>query len=102
MTEIRQAILAGALGSAALGPAAAQEQLGRIGFPNSGSAKAQPPFIRGVLLLHNLHYHEAAQAFRQAQKADPAFALAYWGEALTSWRPSSFDQPLIDVRRSMR
>jgi tetratricopeptide (TPR) repeat protein len=83
VTAIRQAMLAGALGFAALGSAAAQEQLGKISFPNSGSAEAQPQFIRGVLLLHNFHYDQAAGAFRQAQQADPGFALAYWGEALT-------------------
>jgi len=83
VTVIRQVILAGALGSAALGPAAAQEQLGKISFPNSGSAEVQPHFIRGVLLLHNFHYDQAAEAFRQAQQTDPGFALAYWGEALT-------------------
>jgi tetratricopeptide (TPR) repeat protein len=83
VTVIRQVILAGALGSATLGPAAAQEQLGKISFPNSGSAEVQPHFIRGVLLLHNFHYDQAAAAFRQAQQIDPGFALAYWGEALT-------------------
>jgi len=83
VTWIRQAILIGVIGSAALVPAAAQEQLGKISFPNSGRAEAQPHFIRGVLLLHNFHYEQAAEAFRQAQKADPGFALAYWGEALT-------------------
>ena len=83
MTVTRQAILIGALGSAAFAPAAAQDQLGKISFPNSGSAEVQPYFIRGVLLLHNFQYPEAAEAFRQAQKTDPAFALAYWGEALT-------------------
>ena len=83
MTVIRQAILAGALGCGALAPVAAQEQLGKISFPNSGSAEAQPQFIRGVLLLHNFHYEQAAAAFRQAQATDPGFALAYWGEALT-------------------
>ena len=83
MTVIRQAILIGALGSAALGSAAAQDQLGKISFPNSGSAEVQREFIRGVLLLHNFQYPEAAEAFRQAQKTDPGFALAYWGEALS-------------------
>ncbi len=83
MSVIRQAVLVGALGSAALGRVTAQERLGKISFPNSGSAKVQPQFIRGVLLLHNFQYGEAAEAFRQAQKTDPGFALAYWGEALT-------------------
>jgi tetratricopeptide (TPR) repeat protein len=62
--------------------------LGKISFPNSGSAAAQPAFIRGVLLLHSFEYDDAIAAFRQAQQADPGFALAYWGEAL------SYDQPL--------
>jgi tetratricopeptide (TPR) repeat protein len=33
-------------------------------------------------------YEDAIDAFRAAQKADPSFALAYWGEAM------SFSQPL--------
>jgi tetratricopeptide (TPR) repeat protein len=63
--------------------AGAQERLGTIRFPNSGTPAAQPHFVRGVLLLHSFHYDEAADAFRRAQRADPGFALAYWGEALT-------------------
>jgi tetratricopeptide (TPR) repeat protein len=62
--------------------------LGRISFPNSGSQAAQAPFIRGVLLLHSFEYDDAIAAFREAQRIDPGFALAYWGEAL------SYNQPL--------
>jgi tetratricopeptide (TPR) repeat protein len=62
--------------------------LGKISFPNSGSPSAQPAFVRGVLLLHSFEYDDAIAAFREAQKADPGFALAYWGEAL------SYNQPL--------
>ena len=62
--------------------------LGRISFPNSGRPTAQPSFIRGVLLLHSFEYDDAIAAFREAQRLDPAFALAYWGEAL------SYNQPL--------
>ena len=57
--------------------------LGAIDFPTSGAPAAQPSFIRGVLLLHSFEYRDAAQAFREAQRIDPRFALAYWGEALT-------------------
>ncbi|HEU4994895.1 MAG TPA: hypothetical protein VFT29_08745 [Gemmatimonadaceae bacterium] len=57
--------------------------IGTIVFPNSGNAAAQEPFLRGVAFLHNFEYAAAADAFRAAQKADPGFALAYWGEALT-------------------
>jgi hypothetical protein len=63
------------------------QTLGRITFPNSGRPEAQASFIRGVLLLHSFEYEDAAQAFRQAQQADPGFALAYWGEAMTYTHP---------------
>ena len=69
-------------------PARPPASLGRISFPTSGSAQAQAPFVRGVLLLHSFEYDDAIAAFRQAQRIDPAFAMAYWGEAL------SYDQPL--------
>ena len=69
------------------GPAAADEGLGRIAFPNSGSAAAQPHFVRGVLLLHSFEFDDAAEAFRQARQVDPGFAMAYWGEALTHNHP---------------
>ena len=68
-------------------PALCEEKLGIIDFPNSGNAAAQEPFLRGVLLLHNFEYGDAAAAFREAQNADPDFALAYWGEALSHYRP---------------
>ncbi len=63
------------------------QNLGALDFPNSGSKEAQGPFLRGVLLLHSFEYDDAAEAFRKARRADPDFALAYWGEALTFYRP---------------
>jgi len=57
--------------------------LGQISFLNSGAPQAQADFIEGVLFLHNFEYEDAARAFRRAQQADPDFALAYWGEAMT-------------------
>ncbi len=59
------------------------QSLGRISFPTSGAAAAQPAFIRGVLYLHSFEYESAAEAFREAQRLDRTFAMAYWGEALT-------------------
>ena len=38
--------------------------------------------------LHSFGYEDAIDAFRAAQKIDPTFAMAYWGEAM------SFSQPL--------
>jgi tetratricopeptide (TPR) repeat protein len=63
------------------------EGLGHIDFPNSGPAAAQEAFVRGVLLLHSFEYEDAAEAFREAQKVAPDFALAYWGEAMTNCHP---------------
>jgi tetratricopeptide (TPR) repeat protein len=64
--------------------------LGRVSFPNSGRPAAQEPFLLGVALLHSFEYERAARAFREAERADPGFALAYWCEALTAshilWR----------------
>src|SRR6185436_8694762 len=69
-------------------PVAAAEELGRIDFPTTASPEAQKHFLRGVAALHSFWYDEAADAFRAAQQAEPGFALAYWGEAMT------FDHPI--------
>ena len=63
------------------------QELGDVSFANSGAKAAQEPFQRGLALLHSFEYEEAAEAFREAQKADRAFALAYWGEAFTYTHP---------------
>lgn len=78
-------------GMAAAFPAAAQyAELGRVSFANSGAAEAQEPFLKGVAALHSFWYGEARILFREAQAADPGFAMAHWGEAMT------YDQPLWD------
>jgi tetratricopeptide (TPR) repeat protein len=64
------------------------QELGTITFPNSGAAAAQGAFLEGVKGLHSFQFDEAAVAFQRAQKADPSFAMAYWGEAM------SFNHPL--------
>jgi tetratricopeptide (TPR) repeat protein len=76
------------LTSAAWSPVLGQDrQLGTIEFANSGAAAAQASFELGVLLLHSFEYADAAEAFRRAQSIDEAFALAYWGEAMTYNHP---------------
>ncbi|HXI03095.1 MAG TPA: hypothetical protein VNI57_07950, partial [Candidatus Saccharimonadales bacterium] len=62
-------------------------ELGRIDFPNSGAKAAQKPFLTGVLLLHSFEYEDARDAFREAEKIDSGFAMAYWGEAMTYNHP---------------
>ena len=72
----------------------AAQELGTITFPTSGAAAAQPAFIEGVKALHSFEFDAAADAFRRAQKADPKFALAYWGEAMSHNHPLWAQQDL--------
>jgi hypothetical protein len=80
---VRPAIAALLLATAA--PAA--QELGKITFPTSGAPAAQPAFLEGVKALHSFQFDDAADAFRRAQRADPEFALAYWGEAMSHNHP---------------
>ena len=60
---------------------------GIVHFANSGSPAAQGAFLEGLADLHNFEYDGAATQFQQAQKIDPSFAMAYWGEAMTYTHP---------------
>ena len=51
------------------------------------SEAARPYFERGLLLLHNFEYVDAAEQFVLAQQKDPSFVLSYWGEAMTYDHP---------------
>ena len=62
--------------------------LGSLSFPTSTrSESAQAAFEQGMLLLHLFEYPRAEQAFQAAERIDPAFAMAYWGEAMTATHP---------------
>jgi tetratricopeptide (TPR) repeat protein len=75
--------------------------LGTINFPSSASAGAQAPFLVGVKALFNFEFDTAADAFRQAQKAEPGFALGYWGEAMSFNHPLWAEQDLAAARRAL-
>jgi tetratricopeptide (TPR) repeat protein len=60
--------------------------------------QAQAPFVRGVLLLHSFEYDDAIEAFRQAQRIDPGFAMAYWGEALSYNQPLWYNENVAKAR----
>jgi tetratricopeptide (TPR) repeat protein len=62
-------------------------RLGTIDFPTSVRGQAQDQFLRGVLYLHSFEYDAAANAFREAQRLSPGFAMAAWGEAMTYNHP---------------
>ena len=78
-----------------------QAALGRVVFPNSGSAAAQADFLRGVAWLHSFMYEDAIDAFRAAQKIDPSFALAYWGEAMSFSQPLWFFEEVPQARAAL-
>ncbi len=89
---------------AAAARAGAQEtgdDLGSIAFATSGSAPAQARFLRGALLLHSFEFDDAAEEFRQAQKLEPGFAMAYWGEAMTFNHPLWQEQDRDAARKAL-
>src|SRR5579872_6981809 len=80
---------------------ALRQPLGKISFPNSGLPAAQPAFIRGVLLMHSFEYDDAIAAFREAERVDPGFALAYWGEALSYDQPIWYNEEVVKARAAL-
>ncbi|MFN3945934.1 MAG: hypothetical protein ACK4K7_13505 [Allosphingosinicella sp.] len=56
--------------------------LGHAGVePDSANAEARAWFAQGARLVWAFDEVEAIRAFRMAQRADPACAMCYWGEA---------------------
>ena len=76
-------------------------ELGTINFPTSAKPAAQGPFLIGVKGLYNFEFDIAADAFRESQKADPGFALAYWGEAMSFNHPLWAEQDLASARKAL-
>jgi hypothetical protein len=74
------------------------QEVGKVSFANSGAPQAQDAFARGLALLHNFEYSDAFDAFREAQRLDPEFAMAYWGEAMTHNHPIWFRQDAAAAR----
>ena len=80
-------------------PSSKTVELGTINFPTSAKPAAQAPFLTGVKALYNFEFDIAAEAFREAQKADPGFALGYWGEAMSYNHPLWAQQDLPAARK---
>lgn len=78
------------------------ERLGSIDFPTSGSPAAQEHFIRGTLFLHSFEYEQAAAEYQEAQRLEPGFAMAYWGEAMTYNHPVWDQQDTAAARAVLR
>jgi tetratricopeptide (TPR) repeat protein len=63
------------------------EKLGKVSFPISCAGGAQSEFEHGVALLHSFWYEEAEKSFRQIAEGDATCAMAYWGQAMSIYRP---------------
>ena len=63
--------------------------LGTVTFSTSASGPAQDHFLRGVTIMHSFGWKEARAEFQAAQRLDPDFAMAYWGESLC------YNHPLV-------
>jgi tetratricopeptide (TPR) repeat protein len=81
--------------------ASVAEGYGHVEFANSGAPAAQADFLDGLALLHDFEYGAAAEAFRRAEAADPGFAMAYWGEAMTFNHPIWMQQDLAAARAAL-
>jgi hypothetical protein len=93
-------LLVTAMAVAGLGAQAPKTvELGSIDFPTSATAAAQAPFLTGTKALYNFEFDIAGDAFRDAQKAEPAFALAYWGEAMSYNHPLWAEQDQASARK---
>src|SRR5262245_597779 len=92
-------LLAVILLALSIAPASAQfENVGTISFPTSGSPAAQQHFLRAVAILHSFGWKQAIAEFHEAQKVQPDFALAYWGETLCYNHPLSPEQDAKNPR----
>ena len=63
------------------------EQVGRVNFKISCSAKTQSQFNRAVAWLHSFEYEAAEREFTQIAIADPKCGMAYWGIAMSNYHP---------------
>jgi tetratricopeptide (TPR) repeat protein len=77
-------------------------KLGELTFDVTGSEEAKEIFKKVHLLLHSFEYQDACEVFLEAQKADPDFAMAYWGEAMTYNHSIWQEQDLEKGREALR
>ena len=69
------------------------ERVGTVDFQVSCTSEAQRHLQQGLALLHHMTYVGALEAFEHGLEADPACAMAYWGQAMTLIHPLWPDQP---------
>ena len=62
-------------------------KVGTVNFEVSCSAAARRAFPHAVALLHSFAYEQALAEFTAIASEDAKCAMAYWGQAMTWWRP---------------
>jgi len=63
------------------------EKIGKVSFPITCNQSVQKEFERGLALLHSFWYEEAQKSFKEVIDQDPHCAIAYWGQAMSIYRP---------------
>src|SRR6185503_16509070 len=84
------------------GEAPTAAQLGAVSLETSCKEPAKADLNRGVALLHSFWHNEAARAFEKAAAADPACAMAYWGQAMASFHLYSSTPSAADLEAVAR
>ncbi len=77
------------------------DEVGSINFPTSAGQEAQQRFLRGVAILHSFGWKQAREQFHAAQKIEPDFAMAYWGESLAYNHPLNTDMDVTEPRKTL-
>ena len=72
------------------------ENVGVIDFPTSQTGEAQQHFLRGVAILHSFGWLQAIDEFQAAQRLDPDYAMAYWGESLSYNHPLNSQMSAVE------
>ncbi len=82
-------------------------QYGKVDFPTSCAAVAQPSIEKGVAQLHSFQYQQAEDAFKEGTLRDAKCAIAYWGEAMALYHqlwdfptPSTLEEGRKDVEKA--
>jgi tetratricopeptide (TPR) repeat protein len=63
------------------------EKVGKVSFSITCDQSVQKEFERGLALLHSFWYEEAQKSFKEVLDQDPHCAIAYWGQAMSIYRP---------------
>ena len=64
-----------------------KQDVGRVTFPTTCDPAVQPDLERAVAMLHSFWYEKAEESFTAVAGRDPECAIAYWGVAMSLYKP---------------